>query len=462
MHAGIRRRRALVTLAAAGVTLFAAAPADAAPTWQCRAGTVSTSVAGNDRTEPVVANSEADPCANAQTGVRDLGPDLGLPADLVSTATVSAATRLSPSSGSTADQRAVASSSVEDLTLKLPPGVGTITLAVKAARSQAGASCQNGAPALGGASQVLEVTLNGQSVSVDDLLARLSATLQPLGLVVDLKVAEQVRDATSLTQRALHLRLLSGATGTPVLDVIVAESRVGFNDAVCDASRQGRADGDGNGGGGNGGLRACPAGSELDTASSLCVIRTTIGGESRTIRVGRPFEGPSGGTVVALGDARRRFQSRCLSGGGPAFAIIGTKGADRVTGTNRRDRILALAGNDRVDGGRGDDCIDGGAGRDVLSGALGKDRIFGMAGGDGINGGADADHLDGGAGNDTLNAAFGRDRVIGGPGRDAINVSTAGPAALVSCGAGVDKVRANRNERRRLRGCELRYLLRDR
>jgi hypothetical protein len=459
MHGRIRPRRVLIALAGAIVTLVAAAPADAASTWQCRASTVSTSLAGNDRTDPVVANSAADPCVSAETGVRDLGPDIGLPADLLSTATVSATTRLTPSSGLPADQRATAASSVEDLTLKLPPGAGTITLGMKAARSQAGAACQDGAPALGGTSQVLEVTLNGQSVSVDDLLARLSAALEPLGLIVDLKVAEQLRDATSLTQRALHLRILSGLSGTPLVDVIVAESRVGFAGAVCDASEQGGGNGNG---GGNGGLRACPAGSELDAESSLCVIRSTVGGESRTITVGRPFDGPSGGTVVALGEARRRFKSRCLRGGGPAFAIVGTERADRVTGTNRRDRVLALAGNDRVDGGRGDDCVDGGAGRDVLSGALGKDRIFGMSGADAINGGPDADHLEGGAGNDTLNAAFGRDRVIGGPGRDAINVSTAGPAATVRCGAGVDKVRANRNERRRLRGCEVRYVMRDR
>jgi RTX calcium-binding nonapeptide repeat (4 copies) len=461
MHARIRRRRVLIALAGAVVALVAAAPADAAPTWQCRASTVSTSLAGNDRTDPVVANSAADPCVSAETGVRDLGPDLGLPADLLSTATVSATTHLAQSSGRPSDQRAVAASSVENLTLKLPPGVGTITLGVKAARSQAGAACQDGAPALGGTSQVLEVTLNGQSVSVDDLLARLSAALQPLGLVVDLKVAEQLRDETSLTQRALHLRILSGLTGTPLVDAIVSESRVGFAGAICDASQQNGGNGDGNGGG-NGGLRACPAGSELDVASSLCVIRSTVGGESRRITVGRPFDGPSGGTVVALGEARKRFKSRCLRGGGPAFAIVGTERADRVTGTNKRDRVLALAGNDRVDGGRGDDCVDGGAGRDVLSGALGKDRIFGMSGADGINGGPDADHLEGGAGNDTINAAFGRDRVIGGPGRDAINVSTAGPAAVVSCGAGVDKVRANRNERRRLRGCEVRYVMLDR
>ncbi len=459
MHAGIRPRRVTIALAGVVVTLVAAAPADAAPAWQCRASTVSTSLAGNDRTEPVVANSQADPCVSAETGVRDLGPDLGLPADLVSTATVSATTRLTPSSGRPADQRAGASSSLENLTLKLPPGVGTITLAVKAARSQAGAACQDGAPALGGTSQILEVTVNGQSVSVDDLLVRLSAALQPLGLVVELKVGEQLRDESSLTQRALHLRILSGLNGTPLVDAIVSESRVGFAGAVCDASQQG---GGGNGdGAGNGGLRACPTGSELDTASSLCVIRTSVGGESRTITVGRPFEGPSGGTVVALGEVRRRLKSRCLRGGGPAFAIVGTRGSDRITGTNKRDRILALAGNDRVDGGRGDDCVDGGAGRDVLSGALGKDRIFGMTGRDAINGGPDADHLEGGAGNDTLNAAFGRDRVIGGPGRDAINVSTAGPAAVVSCGGGRDKVRANRNERRRLRGCEVRYVRRD-
>jgi Ca2+-binding RTX toxin-like protein len=86
--------------------------------------------------------------------------------------------------------------------------------------------------------------------------------------------------------------------------------------------------------------------------------------------------------------------------------------------------------------------------------------MVGGPGRDNLNGGSGADRMWGGSGNDTLNAAYGRDRVFGGAGRDAINVATAGPASRVSCGKGRDVVRFNRNERRRVSGCERRYSIR--
>jgi len=66
-----------------------------------------------------------------------------------------------------------------------------------------------------------------------------------------------------------------------------------------------------------------------------------------------------------------------------------------------------------------------------------------------------------GSGNDSLNAAFGRDRALGGSGRDFINIATAGPAASANCGSGPDKVRINKNERKKVRGCETVYVFND-
>ena len=51
--------------------------------------------------------------------------------------------------------------------------------------------------------------------------------------------------------------------------------------------------------------------------------------------------------------------------------------------------------------------------------------------------------------------------MFGGSGVDFINVATAGPAATVSCGAGRDKVRTNRNERKKIKGCETVYVFND-
>jgi Ca2+-binding RTX toxin-like protein len=319
--------------------------------------------------------------------------------------------------------------------------------------------CTGGAPALSGSGEVSGLSVNGTEVPLAQAIAQVGAALAPLGQVVDLRVNEEVRDATTLTHRALHLRVLTAA-GAPVDDVVLGEARGGFAGAVC-------RDTGGDGGTGGGvtphGTQSCPNGSVLDAPSGFCVIRVPGNGVrgERVIRVGRPFEGPSGGTVVSLDQARRRYHSACLSGPGPQFAVVGTNKDDRITGTNRADRILLLAGKDRGDGGRGADCIDGGTGRDVLSGAQDKDRVYGMAGNDSINGGSETDRLSGGNGNDTINAAYGADHVMGGSGRDAINVATAGPRAHVTCGAGSDTVRVNTSERRIARGCERMLVLPD-
>jgi hypothetical protein len=331
-----------------------------------------------------------------------------------------------------------------------------VLFGVRHAIARVTGGCSAGAPALSGTGDVSGVSVNGTDVPLATAITQLGAALAPFGQVVDIRVNEQIRDATTLTHRALHLRVLDAA-GTPVEDVVLGEARGGFAGAVCQDT----------GAGGTGvtppGLQPCPNGSVLDAPSGFCVIRepgSGVQGE-RVIRVGRPFEGPSGGTVVPLDQARLRYHSPCLSGPGPQFAVVGTNKADRITGTNRADRILLLAGKDRGDGGRGSDCIDGGTGRDLLSGAQDRDRVYGMAGNDSINGGSETDRLDGGTGDDTINAAFGADVVLGGSGRDAINVATAGPRAHVNCGSGRDTVRLNASERRLARGCERMFVLAD-
>jgi Ca2+-binding RTX toxin-like protein len=193
------------------------------------------------------------------------------------------------------------------------------------------------------------------------------------------------------------------------------------------------------------------------------IKKETSGSSLGDIIVGRPFQGPSGGTVVPIDIARKKYGlSPCLSGGGaPKFAIIGTNKADRITGTNVADRIIGLGGNDKLDGGRGNDCIEGRSGGDNMSGALGNDKIYGSTGNDHLNGGPGTDFLSAGSGNDTVNASFGRDRVLGGSGRDFVNIATAGPPASADCGSGPDKIRINRNERKKIRHCETVYVFKD-
>lgn len=294
------------------------------------------------------------------------------------------------------------------------------------------------------------------ALDLDPLVTAVNALLQPLNQVIDIDENVQIRSPTSLTQQALRVRVLPTAGGAPLMDVVVAESKVATNGPVCDPALQGDPPNLG---------QVCPAGSTYDQPRNLCIIAAgTAGSSLGEIIVGAPFLGPSGGTVIPIDVARRRFgRSPCLGfSGNPKFAIVGTNKSDRITGTNIADRIIGLGGNDRLDGGRGNDCIEGRTGADNISGALGNDRLYGSTGRDHLNGGPGSDYMSAGSGNDSINAAFGRDRAIGGSGIDFINIATAGPAASADCGPGRDKVRLNRNERRKVRNCEVRYVLNDR
>jgi hypothetical protein len=457
-------RKLLVALSAAFGSLVLVPSADAfttIPVWQCRASPVYASVNDGNRVEPLAANGNintakgASPdhaqCAPSETGLGNTATQLGIPQDFLGARTASAITTIKPELGRAIDQTVISSAKVENLTLQLPQG-GSITIGVNAASSSVTGSCVKGSktPKLTGTSQVVGLTLGGTPIDLDPLVKALDDLLQPLNAVVDIIPNEEIRTDTSLTRRALHIKVLTASGGTSLVDAVLAESKVGTNGPVCDEKQQ-------NDGSGNEVPPVCPKGSQLDAPRNLCIIPAGTGGSSLgEIIVGKPFQGPSGGTVLPLDVARKRFgRSPCLSGSGaPKFAIIGTNKADRITGTNIADRIIGLGGGDKLDGGRGNDCIEGRSGGDNMSGGLGDDRIYGSTGNDHLNGGPGTDYLSAGQGNDTINAAFGRDKTFGGSGRDFINIATAGPPASADCGPGPDVARINRNEIKRVRNCE--------
>lgn len=459
-----RSARALAGVVVCAGSLAAVSSASAATaTWSCGANAVTASVAGMSPLNPITASRT--PCADQSVGLPNTTNAVGL-APAINAKTAYALTSAQPAAGRPITQTIGSSAGVEGLSLTTSGG--TVVIGVGAAQSSAAAKCVDGKAVTSGTSQVTGLTINGQTVSADGLLTSLTDAISnsPLGGVVAVKLNEKVVQGDTLVQRAAHIRVLSAA-GTPLADVIVAQSSVSSSSA-CDPNADGNKDTSGNGSatgaGGNGTTSlsgVCPAGSTLDTSRVLCVIAASKTGGQGEIVIGRPFTGPSGGKVISLVNARKKYKSVCLSGPGPKYAIVGTNGADRITGRNTDDRILALGGNDQVDGGRGNDCVDGGSGRDNISGGIGNDRLYGTSGGDALNGGPGKDYLSGGSGNDSLNAAFGQDTVKGGAGVDFINVATAGPPASVDCGSGVDKVRFNRNEGRRIRNCEVRYQLND-
>jgi uncharacterized repeat protein (TIGR01451 family) len=138
-------------------------------------------------------------------------------------------------------------------------------------------------------------------------------------------------------------------------------------------------------------------------------------------------------------------------GGRDDDVLFGSGFGDRMYGRQGRDLLRGRAGNDCLHGGEGADVLDGDGGDDVLWGGDGRDRLFGGAGSDRLLGGAKGDEIHGDTGNDQLFPGTGRDRVWGGAGNDAISARD-GSRDVIDCGAGLDRVTADRGDR--LRGCE--------
>ena len=227
------------TVAALAVTLTSVAlcgTAQAAPSaWQCGATALSNSMAGNPAVAPVTTS--ANPCVTDSTGADSVPPGAGVPPNALTAQSLSAATFATPEDEIAARQGVGAVGRVENLTLQLPPGTGTIVLGVREAAGRAGAVCVDGSPVLDGSSEVNGVTLGGQTIPVEQLAQQLTTQLGPLGQVVDLKLDEQTRSGGSLVVRAMHLKILA-ATGTPLVDLVAGEARVAYTGAVCDPSGQ--------------------------------------------------------------------------------------------------------------------------------------------------------------------------------------------------------------------------------
>jgi Ca2+-binding RTX toxin-like protein len=138
-------------------------------------------------------------------------------------------------------------------------------------------------------------------------------------------------------------------------------------------------------------------------------------------------------------------------GGRDDDVLFGSSFGDRMFGRQGRDLLRGRAGNDCLYGGEGADVLDGDGGDDTLSGGDGRDRLFGGSGNDRVLGGAKGDELHGDAGTDQIFPGTGRDRVWGGAGNDTISARD-GSRDVIDCGAGLDRITADRRDR--LRGCE--------
>ena len=435
------------------------------PLWGCRSSAVFASVAGNNRVEPIVANGNPNTgggvspdraqCVNQDAGLDNLATPLGIPTNVLGASSATAQTSIMPEIGKAIDQKPTSQARVENL--QIPLTTSTVVLGVAAATSSATGTCKAGSltPTLTGTSQVTGLTLGGQNITLDALLAGLQQVLAPLSPVIDVKFNEQIRTASSLIVNAAHIKILSAAGRDPLADIVIAQSKVVAGADVCDPDKQ-LPPGTGNG-------EPCPAGSTYLVEKNLCVI--IVAGGS-TIIVGKPYEGPSGGTVIPLADARKRYpNSPCVRGPGPKFAVIGTNKRDFITGSNgptassrsatpTRSTVAAATtastpapATTGRPARRATTASTDSPARTRSPGDLGNDKIYGGTNEDHLNGGPGIDYLYGESGNDTLNGGYNADHLFGGSGNDALNIAQQGPAATADCGSGKDKIRMNKKER---------------
>jgi Ca2+-binding RTX toxin-like protein len=386
--------------------------------------------------EPITANPKTAPCATDNHGL----DSVSVPASgtkLFDAGPAAAFTFSSTSQSTTTGAvapGAAALASVDGITIPTSSGSITIVGPVEAAAAYA---CNNGNLTSLAQSTLDVIYVNGQKTV---LPAPGSPTKISLGGGSYIAVNEKIATSTSITERVLDVHLAGLA------DVVVGEATVTLTAADPCAGTTGPVTPPA--------VNPCPNGSTYDAALQLCVIVLPGG---KTIVVGQPFQGPTGGTVLAVTVARKRFKSPCLQGAGPAFVIVGTNHHDVINGTRKADRIIALGGNDRVSGQGGADCIDGGGGNDRIWAGKGDARIYGQAGNDRVavqdgnsrvvlGSGHDVAFL--GNGNDTVYGGTGPDRiavgrghshVYGGAGNDRISVVD-GFGNRVYGGAGADKI----------------------
>lgn len=448
-------RRIAVPIATALLALACAGSASAATSnpFGCRASVARVTLLNSLTVEPITANPKTAPCASDNHGV----DSVSVPSQSTKILDAGPAAAFTFSSTDQSTQTgavapgASALASVDGVTIPTPQGSIVIVGPVEATASY---TCSNGNLTSNASSTLDVLKVNGQEIALPGPGQPLTIPLGSLGYIA---VNEKIATTNSITMRVLDVHL------NGIADVVVDEAKVTQTASDPCAGSTGPVTPPA--------TNPCPQGTTYDADLQACVI--VING--KTIVVSPPFQGPTGGKVLAVSVARKRYKSPCLHGAGPAFVIVGTNHHDRINGTRKADRILALGGNDRVSGQGGSDCIDGGGGNDRIWAGKGDARIYGGTGNDRVaaqdgntrvwlgaghdvaflgNGnvkvwggkgpdrigvGRGHDYVNGGAGNDRISVVDGfGDRVYGGPGADKIWIGLG--QAEVWGGPGADRL----------------------
>jgi hypothetical protein len=411
-------RRIAVPIVVGVLALVSAGSAVAATSnpFGCRASVARVTLLNSLTVEPITANPKTAPCATDDHGVNSVAVPSAT-SNLVDVGPAAAFTFSSTSQPTTTGAvapGAAALASVDGVTI--PTGQGAITI-VGPVQAEAAYACENGKLTSSASSTLDILKVNNQAIALPAPGAPLRIPLGSLGYIA---VNEKIQTDTSITMRVLDVHL------NGLADVVVDEAKVTVTGSDPCAGSTGPVTPPA--------TNPCPNGTTYDAALQACVI--VIGG--KTIIVSPPFQGPTGGTVLALTVARKRFKSPCVHGAGPAFVIVGTNHHDVINGTRKADRILALGGNDRVSGQGGADCIDGGGGNDRIWAGKGDARIYGQAGNDRVAVQDGNSRVVLGAGHDVAFLGNGNDTVYGGKGADRIAVGRG--HSHVYGGAGNDRI----------------------
>jgi hypothetical protein len=352
--------------------------------------------------------------------------------------------------GSTAPG-ATAVAAVQAVTI--PTGNGGFISVAGPIEATASYACVNDQLVATASSTLMVLDVNGQNMTVQPG----APSKIDLGGGSFIAVNQKVQTANSLTETVLEVNL------NGVADIVLGEAKVTQSISNPCANTTGAPPV----------LEICPPGSTLNIGRQLCVIIAC----GQTIVVSRPFQGPSGGTVVALCTGKFRGYP-CTTGPGPKFALVATKQGGRVFGTPKSDRILAFGKYERIAGLGGNDCIDGIGGHQTIFDGNGNDKVYGGPGFNRIAVGQGNDYVNGRNGSDWITASNGRDRIIGGRGNSRIDVGLGrsvvfgGPgknrifaganAAKVSCGSGHNNsafVRTAAEHFAKTHGCQHIHLL---
>jgi hypothetical protein len=432
----------VVASVAAGLVAVPAAQAQTAekPSFQCRASALALSITDQPYVEPLVANGikgsvpgptfDKAACSNDEQGAADVTNSAGLQG-LLGTTAAKVKTTLTPELGPSAAQTATALTEITDLDVRLGATPSQL-LQVGAVQASATGRCVNGKAVFEGTSSVTNIRLLGVPITLDGLLAGIQKLLDDTGLSAVAKITalnQVTKTANGITITPLRIQVLSGAgSAGGLLDLTVGETKIGMRGNACDPNDGNNPD--------DGGDGICPVGSIPVGAKPItCQIPATDRFGVVIIGVPNSTDTPRGGRVLPLPEARRLAEagllpnSKCLTGPGLDYVVLGDSGFDRIYGTKNRDRIMGLAGPDALHGLDAGDCLDGGTGRDRLYGGTGSDRlyggndsdqIYGENGNDQIFGGAARDRLYGDKGNDRIDGETGNDQVYGGQGNDRI------------------------------------------